>query len=240
MTVRDNLVILQTKTNHTVGFWVVRYFSIIDKLSMSSAKPTTKSKKRQYLPAEERRRLILEAARDVFSRQGLTGARTRELAQAAGINQATLFEHFKSKEELFLAAVIEPLEKLIEGAKERSDLYSKAKSPEELVERLQGGIETRLNRVIDIFPLLSQALFSDQELGKKLYTEKIQPLLKAQAAFVKGNINESIDPELFEIAIFGIFFAIAMDQFITGKERDVSKTSEQIIELLIHGCTTKS
>ncbi len=54
------------------------------------------------LPAEERRRNILDNARKVFARHGFKGARTREIAEACGINEAVLYKHFESKEQLFM------------------------------------------------------------------------------------------------------------------------------------------
>ena len=43
---------------------------------------------------------ILEAARDVFATHGSVGATTRRIAEAAGVNEVTLFRHFGSKEAL--------------------------------------------------------------------------------------------------------------------------------------------
>ncbi len=45
--------------------------------------------------------LILEAARTVFIRKGLEGARMQEIANEAGINKALLHYYFRSKEKLF-------------------------------------------------------------------------------------------------------------------------------------------
>lgn len=55
--------------------------------------------------AQTRARLI-EAATEVFSTAGLSGATTREIARVAGVNEVTLFRHFHTKEQL-LAAVIQ-------------------------------------------------------------------------------------------------------------------------------------
>ncbi len=45
---------------------------------------------------------ILEAARLVFIKKGLEGARMQEIADEAGINKALLHYYFRSKEKLFL------------------------------------------------------------------------------------------------------------------------------------------
>jgi AcrR family transcriptional regulator len=44
---------------------------------------------------------IMEAARKVFVRQGMAGARMQEIADEAGINKAMLHYYFRSKEMLF-------------------------------------------------------------------------------------------------------------------------------------------
>jgi AcrR family transcriptional regulator len=55
--------------------------------------------------AEERRKDVLEAAREVFAMHGLSGASTDEIARKAGISQPYLFRLFHTKKELFIASV---------------------------------------------------------------------------------------------------------------------------------------
>ena len=55
--------------------------------------------------AEETRERILNAARDVVAKKGKRGATTREIADVAGVNEATLFRHFGNKETLLVAVV---------------------------------------------------------------------------------------------------------------------------------------
>jgi AcrR family transcriptional regulator len=51
--------------------------------------------------AEERREQILEASLELFARQGLHGVTTRMIAEAAGMSEALLYRHFRSKEALY-------------------------------------------------------------------------------------------------------------------------------------------
>ncbi len=46
---------------------------------------------------------IFEAARTVFLKKGLSGARMQEIADEAGINKALLFYYFRTKDKLFYA-----------------------------------------------------------------------------------------------------------------------------------------
>lgn len=57
------------------------------------------------LPAEDRRRQLLESALDLFSRQGFEGTTTKEIAAAAGVNEAIIFRHFPTKQALYTAVL---------------------------------------------------------------------------------------------------------------------------------------
>ncbi len=49
------------------------------------------------------RQRLLNAARDLFVRQGITQTTTRQIADLAGVNEVTLFRHFGTKQGLLLA-----------------------------------------------------------------------------------------------------------------------------------------
>jgi AcrR family transcriptional regulator len=55
---------------------------------------------------DQTRKRLIDAAALVLSRRGIQGATTREIAQAAEVNEVTLFRHFKNKEHL-ISAVME-------------------------------------------------------------------------------------------------------------------------------------
>lgn len=54
---------------------------------------------------EDTRQRILAATRDLFARKGRRGTTTREVAERAGVNEATLFRHFGNKDALLMACV---------------------------------------------------------------------------------------------------------------------------------------
>jgi TetR/AcrR family transcriptional regulator len=51
------------------------------------------------------RMAILKAARTVFARRGFEGASTREVAEAARVNNAMIYYHFKDKDQLYRAVL---------------------------------------------------------------------------------------------------------------------------------------
>jgi AcrR family transcriptional regulator len=56
---------------------------------------------------EEKRRAILEAAKDVFLERGYGAASMSEVAARVGGSKQTLYSYFSSKEELFVAMMLE-------------------------------------------------------------------------------------------------------------------------------------
>ena len=65
--------------------------------------------------AVENRRRILEAAEEVFARDGVA-VPVDVVAERAGVGVGTLYRHFPTKEALFEAIVMTKLESLVEGA----------------------------------------------------------------------------------------------------------------------------
>ena len=190
---------------------------------------------RRRLPAEERRRQIIVAAQEVFARTNLQGARTRDIAKAADINQATLFEHFESKEALFQEAVVQPLLDGMRGMWERAQAYEAAGSAGEMRAMAQSSSQRHLETMIEIFPLLTASLFSDAELGRKLYLEQIAPLVKDRGEVLRGLLHEDDDPEFVGLAIFGVMIAVAMDQTFKGKPEDTAELARKLTQFATRG-----
>ncbi|HEV3315340.1 MAG TPA: TetR/AcrR family transcriptional regulator [Candidatus Angelobacter sp.] len=59
------------------------------------------------LSAQDRRQQIMTIAVGLFARKGYQGTTTREIAEEAGVNEALLFRHFPSKENLYWTIIEE-------------------------------------------------------------------------------------------------------------------------------------
>jgi AcrR family transcriptional regulator len=77
------------------------------------------------MPREDRERLILDVAGQVFARGGYHGGSMDEIAQLAAVSKPMLYAYFRSKEGLYLAYIDrtgrELLERLVEAAAGESD-----------------------------------------------------------------------------------------------------------------------
>lgn len=59
--------------------------------------------KHERLTAEDRKQQLIEVAIDLFSKKGFGGTTTKEIAAAAGVNEAIIFRHFATKQQLYAA-----------------------------------------------------------------------------------------------------------------------------------------
>ncbi len=57
------------------------------------------------MAAEDRRQQILDVAVRLFSQKGFRGTTTKEIALAAGVNEAIIYRHFATKSELYAAII---------------------------------------------------------------------------------------------------------------------------------------
>jgi len=62
---------------------------------------------RSRLTAEQRRRLIVTTAIDLFAAQGFRGTRVRDIAERMGTSEPLVFQHFPTKQELYNAILDE-------------------------------------------------------------------------------------------------------------------------------------
>jgi AcrR family transcriptional regulator len=53
----------------------------------------------------ERRQVIVDTASALFAERGFRGVTTRELARSAGVSEPVLYEHFRTKEDLYSAII---------------------------------------------------------------------------------------------------------------------------------------
>src|SRR5215207_1597889 len=70
------------------------------------------------LPVEEQRRVVVDAARRVFAREGYNGATIERVAREAGTARSSVYELFAGKDELFVAVVQDSAERVVRHMRE--------------------------------------------------------------------------------------------------------------------------
>jgi AcrR family transcriptional regulator len=195
--------------------------------------------KRRRLSAEERRAQILEASKGVFLQSSLAGARVRDLAAAAGVTEALLYHYFESKEELFVAAIAEPLEKAVAVTASKAIPTFDA-SGDVMREQTRSFIYDLLVAMEEVAPLLGLVLFGDHESGQRYWRELIKPALDRIHGVARRNLavwpHRDFDPHLVVDTIFATTFFFALeDRFSDTGQRDLHSTADRLCDLLFRG-----
>src|SRR5450631_2736816 len=60
---------------------------------------------RVRMKSEERRAAIVQSAISLFAEKGFRGTTTRELAGALGVSEPVLYQHFRTKHDLYSAII---------------------------------------------------------------------------------------------------------------------------------------
>ncbi len=194
---------------------------------------------RTRLTKTDRRVQILEAARRVF----LTlGPRTRvsDIADEAGINVALIYQHFESKDELFAAAVVYPIEQIVDGLG-----LSAVALPNTDVEQREDTLyfmREVLGALLESIPLFGIVLFADFESGRRFYNERIAPLFDDIMKTISNNLNSwshrEFDFSVTTPAAFGMCWGVAMDAAFRGITIDVDKAAKQLNDVIFDGLGT--
>jgi AcrR family transcriptional regulator len=141
------------------------------------------------------RKRILTAAVRIFSRDGFQGATTREIAREAGVNEVTIFRHFRTREELLhstlkhtcssLDTVVQPDENW------RDDLFGNLERYVRELYAVVRGKEAIVRAFISEAPLLPETTrHSLQEFMLKRKAMFVAALQQAQEA---GLVRKELD-----------------------------------------------
>jgi len=193
------------------------------------------------LSADERRQQIIDSARLVFEQSGFDGARTRDLAAAAGVNEALLYRHFASKEELFEAAVARPLETAVKRLVELSGAPPETfdSTGEVMHERTYQFIYDLLRAMEEIGPLLGLVMFGQAERSAEYFQGRIEPSLTAIEHVIEANLSawrhKDFDIGLIVRLVVGTAWFLSATDKLCKRDRDRAITAEAITTTLLEG-----
>jgi TetR/AcrR family transcriptional regulator len=183
--------------------------------------------------ADDTRERILEAALDLFSERSYDGASTREIAARAGVTQPLLNYHYRSKDELWRAAVDVLFERLrrvmgerLAGLRGVDDLTTAKLLVREFV--------TFSARNPQLHRLITQESKSDGERMDFLVERHIRPLYETTIALFEQLTKDGALPPIPAPHLYYIVTGAGPTMFLLGPEcrrlTGLDPTSEDVIE----------
>lgn len=193
-----------------------------------------RAKRRERMSAPDRRRMIVAAARETFLEKGLTATRMKDVAVRAGLTEPGLYAHFASKDELYQAAVHDPLERLTSRfAAATIDLAGQADIERQVLHQ-------RVNRqlldfLVELAPLLTVALFSEMESGRRYYQQVFLPRLEeatlAVVTRIYGPHAERRELESIVEAMVSMNLGLALDSILRGRLVELRDAPARVMQL---------
>lgn len=163
-------------------------------------------------PEGETRERIIQGAAQVFAKKGYDGATTREIAQAAGVNEVTIFRHFGNKKNLFLAMISQ--RSPLRSVKEVLENQLTGDYRQDLLTIGNQYMKTMLRQRKEILMSLCAAeqLPEMREVIAQMPDQLRQVLGEClQQQMISGSVRE-MNPQMAAQAFFGMLFAFAISQ----------------------------
>ncbi len=194
------------------------------------------------IPASERRRQILAVATTLFARQGFQGTRTREISSRARVNEALLFRHFPSKEELYWAVLDEKC-KARRGFAELKTLLHSGRPVPEVFAAIADGL---LHRNFEDASVLRLWLFSGLEnhrLYRRFYRAYMADYYDLLAGYIRRQVRRGAFRAVNPFLAARGFLGMLLDYILThgvfhgpwnGKD-NLSRVSREMAELWLQG-----
>ncbi|MGH9036195.1 MAG: helix-turn-helix domain-containing protein [Acidimicrobiia bacterium] len=191
---------------------------------------------RKRLGMGQAKPLLLDAAREVFALRGFRGARTREIADRAGVSEALLYRHFGSKARLFEEAILEPVNSFVATFVERwrAD-YNPDRAFEQTVgEFMEGMYDLMHEHRASVLALLASHAFENDDDGtappQPLFGNFVKDLEEIARVEVTTRHFEQADPVAYvRIAVSTAVAMGLLDEFLFGSSEEAGLTRERIV-----------
>jgi TetR/AcrR family fatty acid metabolism transcriptional regulator len=181
------------------------------------------------------RRKILEAASEVFGKKGFGGATIAEIAGKAGIAEASIYQHFKSKEDLLLSV---PGKWFDDLAVELERVFAGDLTPSErllyLLRRWALDFQTREweTRVLILELYRNPAFYSSQAYR---FTHRFWKLVRdtVEEGRNTGHFRQDFRTDYYLHLIQGTFEHEALARMMLHRRKPTPTNTEQMIHLLL-------
>lgn len=172
---------------------------------------------------------ILEAAVQLFSRQGFSGTGTREIAQLADVNETTLFRYYGTKKDLFWAALEGRLARIRLG-RELHGALAGDDDPAAVLPLIFAFVVSIIREQPELMRLL---YVSGLELpgAEEVYRKHLGAIFDAISAYLTRSAARgaicSVDPHIATLAFAGTVIAHSnLYQLFVGRELPFANTEE--------------
>ncbi|MEW5976580.1 MAG: TetR/AcrR family transcriptional regulator [Acidobacteriota bacterium] len=198
------------------------------------------------LKAAERRAQIINVSRKLFSEKGFNGTTTREIAEASGVSETVIFQHFASKRELYSAIIDERIQ---EVGPPISDEAIRARDDAAVFGHYARSLLQRTAEDPTLLRLLYFSALEGHELSDIFYsTHEIKKVMKF-VDYIKLRVEEGafrqLDPVLVARAFTGMFYTYITSEYLFSStkyysSRSIDQVVDNFLTVFLHGVVKAS
>jgi len=188
--------------------------------------------------------MIVQAARPIFANKGFHGATIEDICTACGISQGTLYLHFRNKDEIFHALMVDTLDRI-------QELMRPISSDDPRIASTAGNefFGFIRQRNLHIFEVVNE----DRDLFRIILREapgltpEIDEILNRINSVMLGQIETEIvigqrlgmvrqaDTRIIAHMIMGTMIMVILTHFVEGEPPDIESLAQQVTELQFFG-----
>ena len=183
----------------------------------------------------DRRHDILMAAMQLFAQKGFRGTTTRDLATQADVNEAIIFRHFKTKEELYTAILEHKAAENRDALQLELDQMAAGADDRKFFETVSRTFLQRHESDCTFMRLLLFSALEGHQLSDMFVTSMMvrNPIAKYIARRIEEGAFRPMDPQLAARALFGMFASYVLWQEVFGLKNTQPRDREEVVSTFV-------
>jgi len=195
--------------------------------------------------AADTRESILEAAIELFSKNGFAGTTTRQIARKAKKNEALIFRHFPTKKDLYAAIIQQKISRrstkeLLEAV-EATDV-----DDETFLRKLAHSVVRVKSEDMQFLRLLYFSALEGHDLAQLFFDTYVKQLRRQLKKFMQAGMEagrfRKMDPRLASRAFIGMLahYQVALELFRFEKGMpSMAKAADVFVDIFLNGISAR-
>ena len=200
---------------------------------------------RRRLPAAERRQLILQEARSAFleAGEGIGGVSVRAIAQRCGVDEALVYRHFGTKDDLYTEAVLGPIDTVVRQLASGAEIAALSDVDTERVQRMWDLTYDVVMALCSLPPDVVRAVgmlqYRKSKEAPAFYEKTLGPALRDFENVVESELphwkHRPFSTPLSVRVVISTCFWVVVESDVSGQLMDRERTARDLTDLMLYG-----
>jgi TetR/AcrR family transcriptional regulator len=185
------------------------------------------------MTGEARKQQLIDVAIRLFSQKGFRGTTTKEIALAARVNEAIIFRHFPTKEDLYAATLdYKACQVRVEEGLAEFNKHALKNEDEELFRSLARRIIEHHRRDTDFLRLMLYSALEGHELARGFIDKQVKPINEFFYSYIAKRQREGAFRPGSPKAIMHAFIGMISNHILTKRLFDFesARVSDKEVE----------